>query len=148
MDTTGRNMKRLIKDSAFNHSTTWSPDGQKIIYISSSASTYIKNPSWLLSENYIVWVVDEDIGLASIDITQNSLAVIDINGSNKKILLSNKNHIRTPCWTKNDEQVLVTMDIENNADIYSINIINKDIFRLISTDKQELSPDSYPVYYK
>jgi len=148
MDNTGQNIKQLTNDSAFNYSPTWSPYCQKIIYISSTPLSSFKNPIWVLTEDYNMYVMDEGKGITSICNTENSLAVIDINGSNKDILLSNTNHIRAPYWTQNDELVLVTMDTGDNIDIYSVNIITKDILRLTTTDKQDYSPNSYPVIYK
>ena len=148
MDNTGKDIKQLTENSGFNHSPHWSPDGKKIIYISSKPITPIKNPVLFITEDNSLYIMEAGKGFSSLTRTQNDLVAIDNTGNNKEILLSNSNNIRTPCWLKNGEQILFTMGTKENSDIYILNMKNKnDISRLTSNNKNDYSPDTYPIIY-
>lgn len=149
IDNTGKNLEQLTENSGFNHSPNWSPDGKKIIYISSKPIAPIKSPVLLLTEGNSLYVMEEGGGISSITNTINDLIVMDNTGNNKEILLSNNNNICTPCWLMNGEQVLFTMNTIKNSDIYILNLKNKkDISRITSNNKTDYSPDAYPISIK
>jgi len=141
MDNNGENIKQLTNDLNFNHCPSFSPGGDKIVYVSSKTDVPTSNPQYYITLDHRLYLIDRGKALS----IKNDLVVIDTEGNSREVIISDKSYLVTPSWVSDESQIIVTMNYDKSiSDICVVAMDDREILKITSSDKNDLSPDGYP----
>ena len=131
MDRLGRNQRQVTTDPANDQNPTWSPDGEKIAFVSSRNKGHFqiwvidtdgKNPVRLTHgflDNNPAWSPD---GKTIAYQSRSQVYIIDVDGNNNR-KLTNKGGIN-PCWSPGGTRIAFVS--KRHGDTYQIYVMDSD----------------------
>ena len=142
MDTDGNNQQRLTDNDFYDTHPSWSPDGERIAFISRRDGHFI-GEFGLSSEIYVMdadgkntrrltnnrkddwapsWSPDgERIAFAADrkgDDVNDEIYVMDADGGNQRRLTNNRVHDKSPSWSSDGKRIVFSSYRDGNAEIY------------------------------
>ena len=120
IDADGRNQEQLTKTPIRDLDASWSPDGDKIIFVSGNN---------LANINYKIYIMDTD-------------------GKNQKKLSTNKEDNFMPVWSPDGKRIVFVSfhDKNKNTDIYIMDTDGKNQIRLTKNKEDDFAPTWSPIY--
>ena len=153
MDADGGNQENLTNHPAYDYYPDWSPDGRKIAFASSRDGVrqiYImdadgKNVIRLTDgpggKSHPDWSPDGGKIAFSVDHGGNYIAVIDVDGRNRKKL---EDRTKYPSWSPDGRQIALVSSIDGGNEIYVMGVGGKGRKRVTHDLEAKLNPSFSP----
>ena len=156
-DMDGFNAKSVVISNEPIISTRWSPDGEKIAYVSFEKKKPVifvqnlKTGDRKLVANFKgnnsspAWSPDSKKLAIVLTYSANSqLYIINEDGSDIRQLMRTYSINTEPAWAPNGDEIYFVSDRGGNGQIYKVNINNNEVTRVTYEGKNNLSPSISP----
>jgi Tol biopolymer transport system component len=153
MDADGSNQTRLTNNQTYmmDLGFGWSPDGQKITYISIRdgkigicvINTDGSNETCLTGKNDMDfdWSIDgQEIVFVSIRDENGEIYVMNADGSNQVRLTNNQADDTFPTWSQDGRKIAFMSERDGNREIYVMNTNGSNQTRLTNNEADDYSP--------
>ena len=154
MDPDGGNWKRLTDNPAYDGQPSWSPDGQKIAFVSNRGGWHVQiyvmdsdgsNPVKLTDgvfDRFPSWSTDgQKIAFDSLVNNQSiQIYVIDANGNNRQRLTEHPAGNWQPAWSPDAQRIAFISGRDGNGEIYVMNSDGSNQERLTDDPVYEREP--------
>ena len=153
VDRSGKNPRRLTKNSAIDISPSWSPDGEEIAFVSDRSGapqiyvmksdgsrlrrltfngTYNTAPAWSPDGNWIAY--ESRVG------AQFDIWLIDPTGAVNLPIVSHRRSDESPCWSPDSRKIAFSSTRRGQPDIYVVDADGENLRRLTRGQGQNLQP--------
>ena len=161
MNSDGKRVRRLTKHPQFDATPAWSPDGQKIAFMSfrdKPRDIYVMNPDGTnlinltqspeRSDSYPSWSPDGK----QIVFSTGDIWVMDADGENQRNLTNHDASDINPEWSPDGRQIAFSSDRDrawefegwDNRDIYVMNTDGTNLINLTNHPARDVGPDWSP----
>ena len=164
MDADGGNQQRLTENDFFDTAPSWSPDGERIAFMSRRDGHFIgdfglsyeiyvmdadgkntrrltnnrksdSSPSWSPDGRSIVFSADRKA-----DDVNFEIYVMDDDGNNQRRLTNNREDDKTPSWSSDGKRIVFLSYRDGNAEIYVMDADGKNTRRLTNNPHFDAHP--------
>ena len=164
MDADGNNQQRITDTDFYDTHPSWSPDGERIVFISRRDGHFIgefgltseiyvmdadgkntrrltnnrksdSSPSWSPDGKWIVFSADRKG-----DDVNYEIYVMDANGNNQQRLTNNRVHDTSPSWSSDGKRIVFSSYRDGNAEIYVMDNDGENQQKLTNNPGNDFGP--------
>ena len=147
MDADGGNQQNLTNNPNADRAPSWSPDGNRIAFMSDRTGNYDiyvmgadgtnqqnlsnhplsdRNPSWSPDGAHIVFSARREGHVENEAAITNEIYVMDVDGANQRRLTDNRNNDWEPSWSPDGKRIAFIADRKGNIDKFDIYVMDAD----------------------
>ena len=147
MDADGGNQQNLTNSPDADRAPSWSPDGNRIAFMSDRTGDYEiyvmdadgtnqqnlsnhplgdRNPSWSPDGAQIVFSARREGHVENEAAITNEIYVMDVDGGNQRRLTDNRNNDWEPSWSPDGKRIAFMADRKGNIDKFDIYVMDVD----------------------
>ena len=164
MDADGNNQQRITDNDFYDTHPSWSPDGERIVFISRRDGHFIgefgltseiyvmdadgkntrrltnnrksdSSPSWSPDGKWIVFSADRKG-----DDVNYEIYVMDADGNNQQRLTNNRVHDTSPSWSSDGKRIVFSSYRDGNAEIYVMDNDGENQQKLTNNPGNDFGP--------
>ena len=164
MDADGNNQQRLTDNDFYDTHPSWSPDGERIAFISRRDGHFIgefgltseiyvmdadgkntrrltnnrksdSSPSWSPDGKWIIFASDRKG-----DDVNYEIYVMDTDGGNQRRLTNNRVHDTSPSWSSDGKRIVFSSYRDGNAEIYVMDNDGENQQKLTNNPGNDFGP--------